>query len=129
PLTPNGKVDRASLPDPRGLELPGGDEYIAPRNEIEVKIVEAISTISGKPVDKISIDHNFFDIGLNSLGLMKLYSMISKEVESDLQVVSVFEFPTISALAEYLSGAQESTVLESEDEDILNDMDEMIDLM
>ena len=37
PRTPNGKVDRNALPIP---ELKTTDEYIAPRNEVEEKLVQ-----------------------------------------------------------------------------------------
>ena len=33
PLTSNGKVDKKALPDPKGLGLASGIEYVAPRNE------------------------------------------------------------------------------------------------
>ena len=40
PLTSNGKVDKKALPDPKGLGLASGIEYVAPRNELEEKLVE-----------------------------------------------------------------------------------------
>jgi hypothetical protein len=39
PLNANGKVDKHRLPDPEGMALSAGTEYIAARNETEEKLV------------------------------------------------------------------------------------------
>ncbi|NIM83614.1 MAG: hypothetical protein GTO45_33305, partial [Candidatus Aminicenantes bacterium] len=56
PLTPNRKVDRRALPGPdvtAGLEV-----YIAPRNDIEEKLVKIWSEVLGTGKEKIGIDDN-----------------------------------------------------------------------
>jgi acyl-CoA synthetase (AMP-forming)/AMP-acid ligase II/acyl carrier protein len=129
PLTLNGKVDKNSLPDPQTAEVLSGVEYVAPRNEVEEKITEIIAGILGKPKTQISIHDNFFDLGISSLGLMNLYVSINKEMKSNLQAVSVFEFSTVNTLALYMTNGSGSTVPEQKEENIAAEMDDMIDSM
>jgi amino acid adenylation domain-containing protein len=129
PLTSNGKVDKGYLPNPKGLAVLSGTEYIAPRNEIEVSIIEIISYIVGKPENQISVYDNFFDLGISSLGLMKLYNSINSKLNVNLQVVSVFEFSNVSALASYVAKGAKQETEEIIIEDVSNDVDEIMDLM
>jgi amino acid adenylation domain-containing protein len=129
PITLNGKVDKDSLPDPLVMGINNGVEYVAPRNEAEEKIIEIIAGILGKNKSQISIYDNFFDLGISSLGLMKLYASINEKMASNLQAVSVFEFTTVSALAAYLTNGSQSGVAAFEEENIAAEMDDMIDLI
>ena len=38
--TPNGKIDRKKLPLPKNLSKMSNEEYIAPKNEIQKKLVK-----------------------------------------------------------------------------------------
>ncbi|WP_202704236.1 non-ribosomal peptide synthetase, partial [Flavobacterium sp. UGB4466] len=129
PLTLNGKVDKDSLPDPLIAGIDNGVEYIAPRNEVERKIIEIIADILGKNKSQISVHDNFFDLGISSLGLMKLYVFIHKELNSNLQAVSVFEFTSVSTLATYLINGVQSNVAVLAKSSIASEMDDMIDLI
>ncbi|MFT5822225.1 MAG: amino acid adenylation domain-containing protein [Crocinitomix sp.] len=129
PLTPNGKVDKKALPDPLGLGVESGVKYVAPRNNIEEEIIEIISYIVGKPKTQIGIHDNFFDLGISSLGLIKLYNSINQKLNVNLHVISVFEFSTVDALATYIFDGPVVGVSELNEEDVSSDMDEMIDLM
>ena len=67
PLTPNGKIDRKALPKP---ELKAGEVILAPRDEIERKLVELWSEVLDRPsssMQSIGIDDNFFQLGGHSL--------------------------------------------------------------
>jgi amino acid adenylation domain-containing protein len=100
PLTGNGKIDKKSLPDPEGLSLPTGMEYIAPGNEIEAKLVKIWQEILGK--EKIGIKDNFFEAGGNSIKLIKMVGMVNKVFQERISVVSAFKLPNIHALSAYL---------------------------
>jgi amino acid adenylation domain-containing protein len=129
PLTLNGKVDKSSLPDPKTMGIISGVEYVAPRNEVEELITEIIAGILGKSKNQISVYDNFFDMGISSLGLMKLYASVNEKMASNLQAVSVFEFTTVSALAAYLTDGSQPGVAVLEKENIAAEMDDMIDLI
>lgn len=100
PITANGKLDRAALPDPSyGSTSP--DEHIAANQDLITSLTEQISELVGYPVDA---DTNFFEAGLNSLLLMKLHSALVKRQGLSLELVDFFTYTTARALAEYLSG-------------------------
>lgn len=99
PLTPNGKLDRKALPDP-GQNNEIKVEYIAPTNENEQIIADIWKEILH--LDRIGINDNFFQIGGNSLSIVKLRNQLREEFERDIPDVKLLEFPTISSFNEYL---------------------------
>ncbi|MGB3468632.1 MAG: amino acid adenylation domain-containing protein, partial [Cyclobacteriaceae bacterium] len=113
PLTPNGKVDRASLPDPRGLELPGGDEYIAPRNEIEVKLESIWKKIL--QLDRTGVEDNFFVLGGDSLNMIKLSNEYWKELSVKLPLKDFFEHTTIASQAELIKSQNNADFVKIEE--------------
>ncbi|MCP4220512.1 MAG: amino acid adenylation domain-containing protein, partial [bacterium] len=64
PLTPGGKLDKKALPEP---EIAAGKDYIAPRTELEKKLVEIWAEILNSETSVIGINANFFDMGGHSL--------------------------------------------------------------
>ncbi|MCP4214311.1 MAG: amino acid adenylation domain-containing protein, partial [bacterium] len=64
PLNTNGKVNRGALPAP---SITLGDDYTAPRDNIEKKLVGIWSRVLGIEKKQISIDANFFKSGGHSL--------------------------------------------------------------
>ncbi len=102
PLTENGKLDRDSLPHPDSVELERSSEYVAPRDELERKIVSLWEELL--QVDKIGVDDNFFDIGGHSLLLVKVNQRLEDMFNRKIPVVDMFKYPTVAALTRYLSG-------------------------
>jgi amino acid adenylation domain-containing protein len=99
PLTPNGKLDRKALPDP-GWKA--GDEYRAPGNEMEKKLVDIWSKVLKIPGDIISIESNFFELGGHSLKATIFITQVNRELNIRLPLTEVFKTPTIRQLAEYI---------------------------
>ena len=100
PLTPNGKIDRKSLPSPK-MERPElSQELILPQDELQ----KSLSLFWGKvlKIDKIGIDDNFFDLGGDSLLSVQLVTLLEKEMKTDIPVVKFFQYPTIRSFAEYI---------------------------
>ncbi|WP_327195511.1 non-ribosomal peptide synthase/polyketide synthase [Paenibacillus alvei] len=100
PLTPNGKIDRKALPTPEG-GASAGHEYVAPRTELEAKLVDIWQDVLG-PVT-IGVTDNFFDLGGHSLRATTLVSKVHKELSVDLPLRDVFRHSTIEAMAEAIS--------------------------
>ncbi|HLP61297.1 MAG TPA: amino acid adenylation domain-containing protein, partial [Candidatus Deferrimicrobium sp.] len=105
PLTPNGKVDRKALPKPG---LIADESYVAPRDEIEKKLVELWAEILGKTDRKaeIGIDDNFFQLGGHSLKATVLVSGIHRELNVIIALGEIFKAPTIRKLGEYLKNTK-----------------------
>jgi|GEM_PF-1201831 len=98
PLNPNGKIERKLLPEakPSG----SGEKVITPRNKLEKKIADIWNNIL--EADNLGINDNFFDIGGNSLSIIRVHAELEKFVPGTLEVVDLFRYPTISLLAEYI---------------------------
>ncbi|MFF4166783.1 amino acid adenylation domain-containing protein, partial [Streptomyces sp. NPDC001741] len=94
PVTPNGKVDRKALPEPELLErVPGR----APRDATETALCEIFAELLGHGT--VSIDDNFFELGGHSLLATRLISMVRDRLGAGMSVVTIFEAPTVAALA------------------------------
>ncbi len=76
-------------------------KYVPPTNELENELVVILGNIfkSGR----IGIDTSFFDMGGNSLNIVKLHNEIRKRHEIDLPITVMYKYPTVRMLAEYLN--------------------------
>ncbi|MBX9621983.1 MAG: amino acid adenylation domain-containing protein, partial [Alphaproteobacteria bacterium] len=104
PLTPNGKVDKASLPDP-DLSL-REESFIAPRTKLEEELSHIWSDVLG--ISLISIHDNFFRIGGHSLLATQVISRIRQIFSRDIPIRTIFDAPTIKDLALHISQTQTS---------------------
>ena len=103
PLTSNGKIDRHSLPLPDRVDRDKA-EYIAPRNEIETKIVEIWQ--ENLKLDQIGIKDNFFDLGGNSLSATQVCDRIRNTFNIELSIRQFFTTPTILEIAKIIINSQ-----------------------
>lgn len=97
PLTPNGKLDRDRLPEFDRSEIEVCREVVAPRTPIEELLGEIWCDLL--ELDSVDIDANFFDLGGHSLVAMRLIFRLSQELDEELPLQTIFERPTIRALA------------------------------
>ena len=96
PLTANGKVDRAKLPEPAS----GGDDeprFIAPRTATETQLAAIWADVLKK--DTIGVTDNFLALGGHSLLAIRLLGKISKTFGVRLPLRSLFESPTVEQIA------------------------------
>jgi amino acid adenylation domain-containing protein len=99
PLTPNGKIDKKALPDPDAGELLS-NKYVAPRTELEVKLVELWQDLL--KVERVGIEDNFFELGGHSLLAMRMVSYIERNLLISIPIQVLFKFTCISDLSKYL---------------------------
>ncbi|GGG23273.1 hypothetical protein GCM10007304_41350 [Rhodococcoides trifolii] len=97
-LTVSGKIDRAALPTPERVP----HEYVAPRTELETTVAKHFASIlSSDDTDEqgFGATDDFFAVGGNSLSATRLASALGSELGVTVPVRSVFENPTVAALA------------------------------
>ena len=112
PLMPNGKVDRKALPllAPQRPALDASFE--APRSLLEKSVAEVWLDLL--KLDRVGIHDNFFEVGGHSLMAAKLISNLRRNLNVELNLIDVFQSPTIARLAELIY--QRQTEGEAEDE-------------
>ncbi|KYC36591.1 polyketide synthase [Scytonema hofmannii PCC 7110] len=78
--------------------------YVPLTNEIEQTIGNIWQEVLG--IKNIGLHDNFFELGGDSLLIIQVRSKLLKTLNKNLSIADLFEYSTISALAEYLGGKQ-----------------------
>jgi hypothetical protein len=101
PRTPNGKIDRKALPQPAGERQSTATRYVAPETALEQTIASVWQELL--QFERVGAHDNFFDLGANSLLMVQANSRLRAALRRDLSLVDLFRYPTVNALATYLS--------------------------
>jgi epothilone synthetase B len=104
PLTPNGKLDRKALPSPEETNRRLAKTHVAPQNEMELTLATILGDLLRK--DTVGIHENFFDLGANSIDMVRFGNKLREVFKREISVVNFFKYPTIGLLAEYLGQEQ-----------------------
>jgi len=96
PLTISGKLDRKALHNLATDQL-DTENYVAPRTELEESLVALWEDILG--YNNIGVRDNFFEIGGNSLNIIRLSHLLKKELNATISVVDFFNNNTIESIA------------------------------
>ncbi|WP_042161234.1 non-ribosomal peptide synthetase [Paenibacillus gorillae] len=99
PLSTNGKIDRKALPEPK-LESDSGTLFVEAASDIERAITAVWREILNR--DDFGIHHRFFDVGGDSLLLVRVHQRLEDLYPGALGVTDLFTYPTILSLANYL---------------------------
>jgi len=100
PLTPNAKLDRKALPAPERKRPPLAQEFIAPRTPLETQLASLWCELLD--LDRVGIDDSFFDLGGNSLAVVRMAALGNSRLGREIPPVKVFQYPTIAQLCRFL---------------------------
>ena len=115
PLNPNGKVDRAALPEPGAKREPAQPGALEPSTPTE----KVLASIWCELLDVADVrrDDSFFDLGGQSLLATRLVSRIRETWGVDARLRAVFDAPVLADLAglvaELAGGAGEADAIAS----------------
>lgn len=102
PRLPNGKIDRAGLPD---VDFSGSRARRAPESVSEGILFDLVAEAVGH--NRFGIDDPFFELGGDSVAAVRLVSN-AREHGLELSISDVFAAPTVHALAALATGREGS---------------------
>ena len=97
PLTLNGKVNYDALPSVEESRGRLARQVVAPRTPDEELLAGIFAAVLG--IERIGISENFFELGGHSLLATQLVARIQEAFGVDVQLRSVFQAPTVAAMA------------------------------
>ena len=103
PITANGKLDRAALPDPGITSVA---EFRAPVTDTERAVVALFARVLG--ADEVGCDDTFFDLGGHSLLATKLVAAIRTECDVEVGMRDVFERGTPAEIAALIDARRDT---------------------
>ncbi|MCG2590806.1 amino acid adenylation domain-containing protein [Rhodohalobacter sulfatireducens] len=105
PVTANGKVDKAKLPDPNS-QFTNTSTYQAPRNDLETMI--SLTWQEVLQVNEIGVFDNFLALGGNSLAAIRITSRMEEKLGLEIPLRELFEHPTIAGYSDSIANIIQS---------------------
>ncbi len=100
PLSPNGKINRLTLPVPNSVRQETEKTFVAPRYELESRMTQIWEEVLD--IQPIGVRENFFDLGGHSFLAIRLFTEIETKFGIKLPLASLFPSSTIEALTQIL---------------------------
>jgi len=102
PLTPNGKIDRARLPEPPRLDRT--QPSAAPASATEKQLAALFGEVLG--VADVSSRDDFFSLGGHSILVLRLLARIRATFAVEIVLADIFAAPEVGALAQRIDAKQ-----------------------
>lgn len=96
PLNANNKVDMNRLPAPENT-LSG--ELLPPASDLEKELINIWADVLEIEPELVGTNRGFFELGGNSLKVVKMVTEIGRKLGVEVPVVAIFEHPTVGELA------------------------------
>lgn len=121
PFTASGKIDKKSLPEPDLSLAKIKTEFVAPRTETEKEIAKIIANILS--IEKVGVFDNFFELGGHSILAIKVVSEVKQNFGVDIELINLFQNPTVEGLAEAVVDAQSKLIDDDDLESLLDELE------
>lgn len=108
PLTSNGKVDRKELLLLENSEIATGIAYVAPRNDIEIQLINIWKEVL--QLDVLGIDDNYFAIGGDSMKSIKLIALINRRLDIATSISDLYANQTVRTFSELVTAFSDKDV-------------------
>ncbi|MCE7000690.1 non-ribosomal peptide synthase/polyketide synthase [Saccharothrix sp. S26] len=99
PISPNGKVDRAKLPEPN-FDVPAGEGYVAPSGPVEEALAAVWADVLGVP--RVGARDNFFALGGDSILTMQVVAR-ARQAGYRFSTRDLFAHQTVASLAPHVA--------------------------
>jgi thioesterase domain-containing protein len=114
PYTPNGKIDRQALPEPDRVGTVTATEFVPPQTPTQKRLASIWAELLGLEsrggpelrmgfAHRVGLHDNFFALGGHSLLAIRLLAEIETQFGYKLPVASLFQSPSLAALAMLLT--------------------------
>jgi acyl-coenzyme A synthetase/AMP-(fatty) acid ligase/acyl carrier protein len=100
PLTFSGRTDKSALAAYKRAEWSSG--IVAAANPTEKKLVELWADVFGTEEHEISVEDNFFRMGMQSLDSTRFIFKVRQAFATDISLKKLFQYSTIRSLSEYI---------------------------
>ncbi|WP_290059537.1 non-ribosomal peptide synthase/polyketide synthase [Amycolatopsis solani] len=104
PVTANGKVDRAALPEP-DLTAVRTAEFVAPRTDVETALAGVWSAVLGLP--RVGVTDNFFELGGDSILAIQVVHR-TRQAGWAMRSKDLFTHQTVAELATVVHAAEDA---------------------
>jgi amino acid adenylation domain-containing protein len=121
PLNANGKLDRSALPSPDQARGAWHDQQAMPQSPIEQRVAAIWCEVLN--LARVGIQENFFELGGHSLLATQVMSRVCAQFQVQLPLRTLFEAPTVAALAAAVTQAQPQN--SEEVASLLKDLEEL----
>ena len=101
PLTANGKLDRAALPDPLTVAVAPGTAPEA--SSVEAKLRGIWDAVSG--AGNVAADRSFFEVGGDSIRAIKMVGLINEAFSTELRIPDLYQHDTLARLSALVASA------------------------
>jgi surfactin family lipopeptide synthetase C len=126
PLMPNGKTDRRALLSLGQFPNAASSEnFEGPRSPLEESIAEVWANVL--KLEQPGIHENFFELGGHSLLAAKLISNLRRQLHVELNLIDVFQSPTIAKLAALIYQRQTENEADEELASLLAEIERLSD--
>lgn len=106
PMTPSGKIDRKSLPEPK---LISSNAYVEPETDAEKTVAECMGKILGFTEPAGALD-NFFELGGDSIQTIRMVSLI-RHAGYRIQVADIMNRKTVRGIAAVIVKEESSATI------------------